>query len=229
MAIYGSYLTESNSVREFKLDDLNSLRESYADVCVAIVENGDEYIEEGANVEMMRTLRASRKAFKAASKECRAAIKSKDKKTAKSKINEMKKIVKDGKNAIDDIESTSGSMILGYFAQYVVKAARNIVWSIGINILDDGTGETQIQGDGNGGFQYIQGNPSSRAQAAELITKIKTLFARIRKIYVIIENARDSDNMADALNMFKVEIKICYQDLELSIKILEKVVDNIKD
>lgn len=133
MSVYGNIVkAESES---FNLKNIvEDIQESYTEICISLAEDVDYgYIEEGANIETGKILMNCRKQFKALSSDVKKAIKDKDKTTAKKKLEELKKVVNEARKEVRKMDPNVGSAILGLFSGFVVHAARNIGWIIGLS------------------------------------------------------------------------------------------------
>ena len=137
MAIYGSYLAEAKMEKEYELtkEDMNILYQAYIETCISIAEDVDEeeYLSEGANLDMIKTLRKSRQDFGKACSACKKALNNKEFKNAKAQIKIMKSVLESGKKEVNKLGEKDGTMetsVIGFFAGLIPFFARNMLWIV---------------------------------------------------------------------------------------------------
>ena len=136
MGIYGSYAKQLMEAKQQETvaenisnEDLqNVIFECYSSAIDILSEaDQEEVIEEGANIEMTKIWRESKKENKEYLKNYKKFLKEKDFKKATAELDKVTKNLEKAKKEIKDVDQTVGSAICGYFAEYVIDLLQLIV------------------------------------------------------------------------------------------------------
>ena len=131
MSVYGNIIYKTDT--SLSIEDVKIMREAYIETCIAIAEEYESItsIEEGANLDMIKTLRNSKKDFSKACSVCKKAINKKDFKEAKAQIKVMRSILEAGKKEVNKLgNGTAETAVYGFFAGLITFFAKNLIWMV---------------------------------------------------------------------------------------------------
>jgi phage-related protein len=177
-----------------------------------------EVFEEGANIEITKKAREFYKGFKTDIKAAKAAIKKGDKAAAKSNLKQARTKLSGFKKEVQNMDSTAGSAIFGWFTSGLVSMARDAAFIFGTfgisfattNVLSALTFKQIMGAVLNAGERFIANISAIGLKAASIATYIYGIYDLITKIIKITKSIDKGDKAADALNLYRVEmLKTC--------------------
>ena len=227
MGIYGNFIKLSNetlsqtSLSEQEILEIFSsmIMESYIDSLDD--EDEDEFIEEGVNIDALKTFYTFKKDIKKKTKELKKNIKSKNKADAKKNIKELKDIISKAEKEIDKLDWDSGvSSILAFFAYFVQYLGSMLAVPFAlvkpVNFV-----------------AKITGSPFGAAMIGNIIADVWTLGRSIKEL---IDASRASSafnkskgSYAKKSNMIRAKIIMYFEKIKDSYGKLEKEIDKIEE
>lgn len=177
-----------------------------------------ETLNEGANIEITKKCRAFFKSYKQNIKTAKSALKSGDKKTAKANIKEARADLEKFKKEVDQMDSSAGSAIFGFFAHGLVQLAKDAAFlfgnfglSVGSSAAVSGaTTAAAIKGFLTGTHAIVIAIGTLGMTVANVATWIYGMYNLVVDIIKIVRSIDKGDNSADALNLYRVEmLKVC--------------------
>lgn len=135
MGIYGSYAKKLMEAKQYEAAEnisneelQNAIFECYSSAIDILSEaDQEEVVEEGANIEMTKIWRESKKENKEYLKNYKKFLKEKDFKKAAAELDKVTKNLEKAKKEIKDVDQTVGSAICGYFAEYIIDLFQLII------------------------------------------------------------------------------------------------------
>lgn len=198
----------------------DNLYEDYLD----LIDNDDDLIEEGANLNLLKDIRSCKKEFKTHIKAAKKAIKAKDNSTAKKEIKEAQKVIDKTEKIIKsfDNESTS-TKVYGSILGIVIILAKNIHWLL-LSYA--------------GGFGLGYGMTNKKWSAAKRIAT--SVAGGATAIFSIIKSSESGNKRLEAMKkeisardiddtMVNTNLGNCVQELHNMKKNLQKLSDALKD
>lgn len=198
----------------------DNLYEEYLD----LIDDDDDFIEEGANLNLLKDIGSCKKEFKTHIKAAKKAIKSKDNSTAKKEIKEAQKVIDKTEKIIKsfDNESTS-TKVYGSILGVVIILAKNIHW---------------ILLSYAGGFGLGYGMANKKWSAAKRIAA--SAAGGATAIFSIIKSSESGTKRLEAMKkeisargiddtMVNANLGNCVQELHNMKKNLQKLSDSLKD
>lgn len=223
MSIYGSIsnnvVEESITDEEFGRYFSEAVMDLFMEDCFE--ESNEDVLEEGANVDMTNIFKDSKKKFKAAMKESKGYIKSKDYANAKKSLNEAKSIASKMYKDIQSTHSTFGSAMWGYLCMLILNWYE-LLFTNAIALV------------GNKAFQFgLSATNFSLMKKGLVLTGlgslgsfIKSIIILIKDIKEIIERSKSSkENIYDITNLYKNKLMRYSKDMEKQIDKLIKEVE----
>ena len=189
-----------------------------------------EALNEGANIEITKKCREFYKKYKENIKAAKAAIKDGDKKTAKSNIKQAKGELEKFKKEVENMDSTAGSAIFGFFAHILVQFAKDaafIFGNFGLSLGSNAALHSTLNVDMFTGL-ITSSNPlvtilgSIGLRVSIVAGFIYNMYNVVVDIIKIINSIDNGDSAADSLNLYRVEmLKVC-DKFDKNISKLEK-------
>lgn len=166
---------------------------------------------EGANLDYLKTYRAASKQFKEDSKEFKKLLRVKNYSEAKEVLNKMKQDIKEAKEEVKKIDSSTAETIIGFFINDAISICMYfigglIAGEVQVSIANIMAGEV-VQ------CVNIPGTYKLNAIVATIITTIKQLIA--------IKNAKNESDK----NIFRKSILDSFDKIDASIDKLYKALD----
>lgn len=202
MGIYGSYAKKLMEAKQQEAvaenisnEDLqNAIFECYSSAIDILSEaDQEEVVEEGANIEMTKIWRESKKENKEYLKNYKKFLKEKDFKNAAAELDKVTKNLEKAKKEIKDIDQTIGSAICGYFAEYIINLLQLIVpftvEGLGYGAMALSIKDT-IADAMNGNIEGITPEAIKKAAPGALIGNIGAVWLTIKAIVVLIKDIK---------------------------------------
>lgn len=214
MTIYGNYLDNA---------DKKELLETIDSLCMVIdhlqtVSESDEYLDEGANINMTVEYKDLKVKLHSISKEYRKALRKKDYKECLSKLDEMDKALGDCENAIRSIDGgKAGSVILGYFAGFITNSLEIL---IPVKI-----GNLSAKAAAKLGAESIAQSIGSATSWYNIIASIAQL---IKRFIVFKDELKNADtSTGEAFNKYRNSLLRFIGDSRKSVKDCRKTIDKL--
>ena len=135
----------------------------------------DATIEEGANLDMRAKWKEKKGTIKADMKALKKAIKAKDKKEATAKYNTALKDIDDLIKDIKAIDSTAGSVVIGYFTAFTITFVRNLIICL---FIPFGASVLAIQQSVNSLVQLVKDIKDPEASGADTLNMYRNTLLR---------------------------------------------------
>ena len=201
MGIYGSYTKrlveaqQQNAVTEMTNEEFqNALFECYSNTIEILSEaDQEEVVEEGANIEMTKIWRESKKENKAYLKNNKKFLKETDFKKAAAELDKVTKNLEKAKKEIKDVDQTVGSAICGYFAEYVIDLLQLIVpFTVeGLGFGAAAFSMKDVIADAmNGNFESFTPEALKKAAPGAVVGYIGAVWVTLKAIVVLIKDIK---------------------------------------
>ena len=215
-------LNEYNAIMQNRQEMINEYNSVLVEAYEELLEEDYSYLEEGANLESRAKFKQFKKDFRSESKNFKEAFKAKDKEGCQEAIDNMNSLLSDVESEIKSCKSDLGSVILGYFAAYIMSLGDiliptvNYVGSFGSSSTGKKAAELAV-----GVGTYIPG------PIGTVTGIIKSLTSAVKSIKQLIEDIKEGSGAANFFNAYRGKILIYVKDYKKSLKSLEKIVNKM--
>lgn len=234
MSIYGNYakaLVEAqyNTTTDISAEELqNAIFECYSNAIEILSEIDTEVVEEGANIDMTKIWRESKKENKEYLKNYKKFLKEKNFKAAAAELDKVTKNLEKAKKEIKDIDQNVGSAICGYFAEWIIDLLQVIVpYSItGVGYGFSMSAIAEMIKTGNVEVLTKAAPAVATAYIGAIWTSIKSLIILIKDIKTWIKEFKEDDKKLEAKH-FNLYRNTLIRFMDDSIKNINKLKDGV--
>lgn len=177
----------------------------------------EELVTEGANLDARAIVKKAKKEFTQNLKLCKKEIKAKNYKEAKSYTKKMKASLKDYESQIKKLESTVGSVILGYFATSLRDLCNLTVVTLDTKVAAKTTNpaaKVALHTAGTVGGLLIAP-----------VSMIKALITSVEEIMGLIKGIQEEKNLPDKINFYKQKMLTILGKLMKVVDDMDKLID----